>query len=166
MMFHQQQSQSHRFGNDLCFLYSCDLLDILIMFYMETLNFTIYQQLGFIMNCLVFNFSSLCCCLNIFRNPIFIFCLDKNYRCWSSSSLSLNLFCLRVHPCIHEEPLSLFPIPLLGFDFSTDGWSTSGCLVTVSPRLKGRTNVFLFFLLNYFVALIRNRYGVRYYSSS
>jgi hypothetical protein len=41
-MFHQQQSQSHRYGNDLCFLYLCDLLDILIMYYIETLNFPIY----------------------------------------------------------------------------------------------------------------------------
>jgi hypothetical protein len=47
-----------------------------------------------------------------------------------------------------------------GFNFSVDGWSTYGCLAVFS-RLQGKTNSFLLFLSDYWVALIINRCGVR-----
>jgi hypothetical protein len=66
-------------------------------------------------------------------------------------------------PYIHEDVGSPFFLPCLGvfsrptftgvLYFSADGALVDGCLA-VFPRLKGRTNMYLFFLFDYLVALI------------
>jgi hypothetical protein len=96
-----------------------------------------------------------------FRNTFFIFYLEKQHPvCLEKLPMSgrfkdlflpflVNPFCYRVytHVCVGvftRTPCFLCLSP--GFDCS--GWSTCGCL-TVFPRLKGRTNVHLFFLFDY-----------------
>jgi hypothetical protein len=117
---------------------------------------------------LTFYFSSLVS-VNVFRNPFFILYLDRQCPvCLEklhtdvgrvlplSQALSLNPFCPRVHPCecggIHEDPLlqilcrsSAWRIQLYY------GWMDGALLwmpaLAVFPRLKGRNNVSLFFLI-------------------
>ncbi len=82
----------------------------------------------------------LTCFLNVFRNPFFIFDLDKQHPVWMEKlPMSVQFLpclhkCSRVCPCvcgcIHEDSLSrLWWIPLVDW-----------CLA-VFPRHKGRTNV-------------------------
>ncbi len=147
--------------NDFCYFFN--LLPAIVSWCMTCMSAVNIGNLSF--SCLliiwvyslsqILNISSLVDPVNILRNSFLIFYLDKQHPSLigeTTDRVTELFFPFLDCGCSHED--TLIPISSSGFNWSSDGWSTySGCLA-VFPRLKGRKHSSLFFLFDYFVALI------------
>jgi hypothetical protein len=123
------------------------------------------------MQCLNFNYSLLGVSVNVFRNLFLIFDLDmqhpvllENYRCLSSYGSLLPLVLVYTHVCVGAFTRTPFFRSCL-VDSTLQQKEHLWDVWLYFPGTKVGPNWSLFFLFDYLVALIMNRYRVRLFQA-